>query len=65
MRDVQCYQNYAIAVRSAAQSDSEVETFRYVSGSWQSVGGGSADYCEGVPTKVKKHFRGTGYPGCS
>lgn len=65
LRGVQCYQDYAIVTRSAAQSDSEVETFHYVSGSWQYFVGGSAGYCEGVPAEVKKHFRGAGYPGCA
>ena len=65
LRRVECFQDYAIAVRFAASSDSEVATFHYASGSWQYFTGGSGGYCEGVPANVKKHFRGTSYPGCS
>ncbi|GIE91976.1 hypothetical protein [Actinoplanes regularis] len=64
LRDVQCYQDYAIAGRFAARSDSEVATFHYVSGSWRYFTGGSGGYCEGVPENVKKHFRTMGYGGC-
>lgn len=65
LRGVQCYRDYAITGTFSTRSDSEVETFRFVSGSWQYFVGGSDSYCEGVPANVTKHFRGMGYPGCS
>jgi len=63
--DVQCHQEFAIATRSAPDADSEVEVFRYTSGSWRYFVGGSDGYCKGVPADVTKHFRTVGYGGCT
>ena len=63
---ITCYQDYAISTRRAATSgaDTEVETFRYTGGAWQTFTGGSGGYCDGVPEDVSKYFRAHGRAGC-
>jgi hypothetical protein len=63
---ITCYQDYAISTRRAAASgaDTEVETFRYTGGAWQTFTGGSGGYCDGVPEDVTKYFRAHGRAGC-
>jgi hypothetical protein len=64
LTELACYRDYAIADSQAPGHDGEIAVFRYASGSWQYFTGGSAQYCEGVPADVKKHFRGVGHLGC-
>jgi len=59
-----CFKGYAIATTAQPAADSEVQVYRYASGSWHYLTGGSADFCNGVPAAVRKHFRSHGYPGC-
>ncbi|GAA3961118.1 hypothetical protein [Actinoplanes auranticolor] len=63
---ITCYQDYAISTRRAAGSgaDTEVETFRYTGGAWQTFTGGSGGYCDGVPEDVTEYFRDHGRAGC-
>jgi len=65
LRNVQCYQDYAIGGRFTPGFDRDIQTFKYSSGSWKSFTGGSGGYCEGVPAGVRSHFRSVGYPGCA
>jgi hypothetical protein len=61
---IRCHDGYAITVNTVPRFDTEIEVFRYTSGSWRYFTGGSGGYCEGVPADVTKRFRGMGYPGC-
>jgi hypothetical protein len=61
---IRCHGVYAIATSEQTGADSEVQVYKYASGSWHYFTGGSAGFCTGVPTSIRKYFQTHGYPGC-
>ncbi len=62
---IACHDGWAMAAYEPTGQDSEVDTFHYVSGQWQYLGGSSAEYCELPPAAVKKSFAAQGWVGCA
>lgn len=60
LSDIVCYSGYAIADSTPEDphADGATVVFRYnaESGTWKAIAGGTADYCDDVPAKVRPHL---------
>ncbi|MEU4217704.1 hypothetical protein [Actinoplanes sp. NPDC026623] len=65
MTRIVCFKSYAIAGFEPLKQESEIQTFKYASGSWTFDSGTNDGYCIGLPADVKKYFGGHGWPNCA
>jgi hypothetical protein len=51
-----CYRGYALAGTQPKDINGVRVVYQYTSGSWHAVVAGSGEYCDSVPTEVRKHL---------
>ncbi|MEV4641252.1 hypothetical protein AB0J80_28310 [Actinoplanes sp. NPDC049548] len=58
LTSITCYKGYALGLTHPEKADDARVVFHYEDGAWKAIGGGTAEYCDGVvPAAIRPHLK--------